>query len=223
MSNVTTIDPSKLSDDLKARLAAEGIDLGPGPVQVGAAPQAILTLDQLKEKSAKTPELITIDEYNALREDFVKNLKPADRLRPEFWPVGSKNPDGSPLGPPPARTHIGTRIGAAALNDDVNLVLVACGQITGGNPPTVLGKSFNWGSLTRTGAGLYNITLGTALPSNTAAEQWTFWFRTVVASLPCIKVTDTSDTVKAFTCLDNNVGVDTMVFGFALWRQPFTS
>jgi hypothetical protein len=207
------IDISKLTDDQKQALIAAGID-------ISASSSGALTLEDVAKKPADT---WTPEEYQMLRDDFLAKLPPELRNRPEYYPIGSKKADGSPLGFPSQKVHSASRIGAAALNDDANLVLVACGQITGANPPTVLGKPYNWGSLTRTGAGAYNITLGTAAPANTAAEQWTFWYRTVAAGLPCILVTDTSDTVKAFTVKDNNVAVDTMVFGFALWRQPFTS
>jgi hypothetical protein len=170
----------------------------------------------LDDTRAKDPADWTIEELAALREDFLKNLSPQDRARPEFWPVGD------PKGPKAVRLHHRMAIGAAALQDDSNPTLVAFGILAGGNPPTSAGKIYNWGQLAHTNVGVYTLVLG---EGGVDASQMivTTWAITFAAGLPFISLASTNATTKVFSVKDNNVLVDTATFGFAIYRMPPTA
>lgn len=188
-------------------------------------------------------------DYAKLKEQFVESLKGGPPLKSEELDAFLENyrdeeaptpPKGHPEYYLPGskewheakhtndRLHLKNPVAAEKLQDDLNPILIAYGIIASDNPPSAsLGKILNWGGLTRTGVGVYRITVGNGgAPASNSQIITTIMSN--AGSYDEVFAVDTSDTNKTFSVFSNGSPggegeTPQIIFKFHILKMPHGS
>lgn len=168
------------------------------------------------------------EELDAFLENYREEEAPTPpKGRPEYYLPGSK--EWREAKRTNDRLHLKNPVAAEKLQDDLNPILIAYGVIASDNPPTAtLGKIINWGGLTRTGVGVYRITVGNGGAPASNSQIIT----TVISNEPNAYVevyaVDTSNTDKTFSVFTNGSPggegeTPQIIFKFHIIKMPHGS